>query len=234
MLPLDQFAVGFVIDPHAGENGDRLLWGDACKAVSEPIQENAGRRGEARMKTLSGVFVNLESAERVCRQLEGSGIAQSQLSLTFDDDCPACAYERDALSPGSCESLPIGQGLGALLGIALGVAAVFWPLDAVPGAERAASDPVTFSLFDWMLRLFIIACWSLSGAILGGMLAATVAEAWGILGRRSAEKPLHSHYILTVESPAALDEQVRTIIQRRGGRLVETSAVSRAPKTSHS
>jgi hypothetical protein len=187
---------------------------------------------EAPMKALSGVFVNLESAERVCRQLEAAGIARSQLSLTFDDDCPACAYEREALSPGSCESMPVGQGLGALLGIALGVAAVFWPLDAVPGAERVASDPVTFSLFDWMLRLFIVACWSLSGAILGGMLAATVTEAWEILGRRSAEKPLHSHYILTVESPLSVDEHVRMIIQRRGGRLVETSAVSRVPRTS--
>ncbi len=179
------------------------------------------------MATLSGVFVNLDSAERACRQLEARGIAQSQLSLNFDDDCPACAAERDRLSRGQSESSPMGQGLGALLGIALGVAAIFWPKSGWAGGEVAAAEPAALGLFDWMLRLFIVASWGLSGAILGGMFAAVAADAWQSLGRRGTERPLHSHYILTIDSPLAADGEVRALIQRQGGRLIETPAAIR-------
>jgi hypothetical protein len=181
------------------------------------------------MTTLSGVFVNLDSAERACRQLEARGIAQSQLSLNFDDDCPACAEERDRLTEGQRESLPMGQGLGALLGIALGVAAIYWPMGGGAGSEGSPAGPMALSLFDWMLRLFIIASWGLSGAILGGMFAAVAVDAWQSLGQRGADKPLHSHYILTIDSPLAADEEVRKLIQQRGGRLVETPAAIRLP-----
>jgi hypothetical protein len=181
------------------------------------------------MSTLSGVFVNLDSAERACRQLEAHGIAQSQLSLNFDDDCPACAEERDRLKEGPSESMPMGQGLGGLLGIALGVTAIYWPMSGGAGGEGLPADPVVMSLFDWMLRLFVIASWGLSGAILGGMFAAVAVDAWQSLDRRGADKPLHSHYILTIDSPLAADEEVRNLIQRRGGRLVETPAAIRLP-----
>ncbi len=181
------------------------------------------------MTTLRSVFASLDSAERACRQLEAHGIAQSQLSLTFDDDCPACAYERDCLSDGPTESQPMGQGLGALVGIGFGIAAVFWPLADAAGSEAVLADPTPLTLFDWMLRLFVIASWSVSGAILGGMLAGMIAEAWQALRRREEDKPLHSHYILSVDSPQALDPEVEQLIMRRGGRLVETPATLRIP-----
>lgn len=181
------------------------------------------------MTTQSGVFVNLEAAERACRQLEAQGVDRSQLSLVFDDACPACAYERDVLADTPAEHLPIGQGFGALLGVATGVLAVFWPLQDFPGIHGVPPEPVTFTLFDWMLRLFIIASWGLSGAILGGMLAAMGTDAWRTLRRREASTLLHSHYVLTVDAPQSDDEAIRQIIQRRGGRLVETSAALRTP-----
>jgi len=181
------------------------------------------------MTTLTSVFANLDSAERACRQLEAYGIAQSQLSLTFDEDCPACALERERVSDGPCESQPMGQGMGALLGIGFGIAAVFWPLGGAAAGEGGLANPAPLSLFDWMLRLFIIGSWGLSGAILGGMLAGMLAEAWDVLGRRHDDMPLHSHYILSVDSPRALDSEVLRLIERRGGRLVETPATLRLP-----
>lgn len=181
------------------------------------------------MQTLSGVFVNLEAAERACRLLEAHGVDRSQLSLTFDEACPACAYERDVLSDSSTEHLPLGQGIGALLGIGLGVAAVFWPLTSLPGIQGMPPEPETLSMFDWMLRLFILASWGLSGAILGGMLAAMVVDAWQLLRRRETNPKLHSHYVLTIADAWANDEEVHRIVQKRGGRLVETSAALRAP-----
>ena len=181
------------------------------------------------MKTLSGVFVNLEAAERACRQLEAHGVERNQLSLTFDEHCPACAYERDFLARNTTENLPLGQGIGAILGIALGVTAVFWPFAAFPGVEGVPPESTTLSLFDWMLRLFIIASWTLSGGILGGMVAAMASDAWHVLRRRDGEKAPHSHYILSFDSTLAEDAVVRSIIQRRGGRLIETSATLRIP-----
>lgn len=181
------------------------------------------------MQTLSGVFVNLQAAERACRQLEAQGVDRSQLSLIFDEACPACAREREELAETSRENLPLGQGLGALIGIGLGVAAVFWPLGSLAGIEGVPPEPATFSLFDWMLRLFIVASWGLSGAILGGMASAMAVDAWQLLRRRDGTAALHSHYILHVTGLPEDDEELRRIIQKRGGRLIETSAALRAP-----
>ena len=181
------------------------------------------------MQTLSGVFVNLEAAERACRQLEALGVDRSQLSLTFDEACPACAFERDVLSADSNENLPLGQGIGALFGIALGVAAVFWPLTSLPGIQGIPPEPATLSMFDWMLRLFIVASWGLSGAILGGMLAAMVTDAWQMMRRRDLNQVLHSHYILSIDAAGVNEDEIRRLVQKRGGRLVETSAVVRTP-----
>lgn len=179
------------------------------------------------MTILSGVFTNLESAERACRQLEALGIAQSQLSLTFDENCPACSYEREQVSRDPSASVPMGQVLGALSGLIVGVLVVFWPLNGILVTDRAPADPVTLSLFDWMLRLFIVASWGLSGGILGGMLAAASADLWEMFQSRKVEKPLHSHYILRIDSAAAADTEIRQLLQKRGGRLIETPAPSR-------
>lgn len=176
------------------------------------------------MKTVRGVFTSLDAAERACRQLAKQGFTQGQLSLDFDEACLACALEQERLFQGPAGTMPLGQGLGALFGVGVGIMAVFWPING-----EAATDPTALSLFDWMLRLFIIASWSTSGAILGGMLAAVGVETWQTFSRRSEPKPEHSHYVLSVEPSLGTEAVVREIIERRGGRLVEAPAVLHYP-----
>lgn len=172
------------------------------------------------MFTLRSAFSSLDAAERACRVLEGRGVPIEDMSLTFDENCPACALENVRARDEADDATPIGQGLGAMLGIGFGIAAVFWPL-----ASTEATG--TLSLFDWMIRLFIVSSWALSGAILGGMLAGMLREAWEAPGRREGPSPLHSHYILSVTSPFAMDPEIPRLIQARGGRLLETPATLR-------
>jgi hypothetical protein len=171
------------------------------------------------MQAQRGIFASLASTETACRQLEACGIASTQLSVSCEDDCQACIIEQVWVDRDQEASLPLGQGLGAVIGIALGLAAVFGPV--------AASDAWALSLFDWMLRLFIIASWSLSGSILGGMLMASGSAAFQALKHPKGDPLVHAHYILTVEAPAEQEAAVKAIIQRRGGRLVEAPSPSR-------
>ncbi|GEM_PF-2687798 len=176
------------------------------------------------MVTLSGVFGTLESAERACRQLETRGIGTNQLSVIVDEDCPACAHLNDRERQESSERTYLGQGFGALLGIALGIVAMIGPLGVWFGAEWVPADLVGLSFLDLALMLFIIGCWTLSGALLGGLAIAAGMEAWETLGQSPDEKLRHSHCVLKVDAPSWMAAEVRELIQARGGRLDETSA----------
>lgn len=165
------------------------------------------------MPRVSGIFATLESVERACRDLQGHGIAREQLSLSVTEACGACARAEAPPSPCTGERLRLGRGLGSSLGTALGIAAVLWPI------------PVAAGLFEWMMRLFVIASWSLSGWLLGGMLACTWDEAKEAIRRtRAGEPDLHAHAILTVAVSPEKAAEVRALMKRHGGRLAETPA----------
>lgn len=168
------------------------------------------------MRTVSGVFAGLESAERLCRQLEALGIGPDQLSLTFDDHCPACAAEQARVDQQGEAGMGIGQGLGALLGLGVGLVAVFWPMSG-----RGTLDPMSLGMFDWILRLFILGSWTISGMLFGGMLAAAMSESWGVLTRPPETMPAHAHVLVSASAPDGFTGQVVALISANGGRLAE-------------
>lgn len=180
------------------------------------------------MRTVSGVFAGLDSAERLCRKLEALGIGPDQLSLTFDDHCPACAVEQARVDQEGEAGMGIGQGLGALLGLGVGLVAVFWPMTG-----RGSLDPLALGMFDWILRLVILGSWTVSGMLFGGMLAAAVSEGWTVLTRPPQAMPAHAHVLVSAIAPEGLAAEVAALIRSNGGRLAEPRGPDQIRETPH-
>lgn len=162
------------------------------------------------MQEICGVFATLDAVERACRELQRHGIAPEQLTLSVAETCPACVQAETVLARENDARLGIGRGIGALVGAGLGILALLW-----------ANEP-SVGLFGWGLRLFVLTSWILSGSLLGGVLAVTLDGAREALRRtRHGEAAVHAHATLEVAVAPEAAEDVRAVLTRRGGRLLE-------------
>lgn len=161
----------------------------------------------------TGAFTDVSEAERAYRTLQASGV--DRMSLVVVEDCPACRYERsDAHDDLLDRMLLSGQVFGGLMGVGLGTAVLWWPLRGI-GAVMAGHRWV-----DVLVMLCTIGTWGLSGAILGAMVAAVVSEL--VPATRASARRTHRHFVLSLETPQGMEDEVRSILRRSKATLDET------------
>ncbi|MNX93842.1 hypothetical protein D3C86_1260500 [compost metagenome] len=159
-----------------------------------------------------GAFRDIESAERAFRKLQASGFRADCVSLVVNDDCPACAAERMGLEdPLADRVIARGQGVGAIAGSALGFMMIGWP--HVPNGTR--------NWLESLAALCMIGAWALSGAILGALVGAAIAE---MPRARNGERPPHRHYVLVLRPPAGMEEQGLAVLREAKARLEDDPA----------
>ncbi|MBO9539335.1 hypothetical protein J7643_01940 [bacterium] len=154
-----------------------------------------------------GAFRDIKSAERAFCKLQASGFRDDCISLVVNDDCPACAAERMGMEdPLADRLIARGQGVGAIAGSALGFVMMGWP--KVPNGRG--------SLLESLAALCLVGAWALSGAILGALVGAAIAE---MPRARNGERPHHRHYVLVVRPPAGMEERGVAVLREVKARL---------------
>lgn len=165
-------------------------------------------------RTCTGAFTEISEAERAYRSLQASGV--DRMSIVVLEDCPACQYERSNEHDGLIDRVLLaGQVIGGFAGIVFGTAALWWPLR---GMGSAAIDGHRW--IDVLVKLCTIGTWGLSGVILGAMVAAVLSEL--LPATRASARRKHRHFVLSLEAPHGMEDEVRSILRRSKAMLDES------------